>query len=175
MKKQGALKPLDVAVALTLAIRHDRPRSTFSELGHTLGLSSSTAFESVERLQQSGLLRAGTREPNIHELRNFLVHAVRHAFPPILGREVKGVPTAHSGPPLSSLFDSSQPVVWPDIHGQSRGTALAPLYPKATQLPARAPEIYSALTLVDALRVGQARERSAAQAALDKVLGIEAR
>ena len=172
MLKQESLKPVDVAVVLSLAIKGGHASATYSELGNTLGVSSSTTHESVDRLQKSGLLRPGTREPNLHELRNFLVHGVRHAFPPSLGREAKGVPTAHSGPPLSELFESAKPVVWPDVRGGARGTSLAPLYPNATQLPERAPELYVALTLVDALRVGQARERNAALSALDQVLGL---
>jgi hypothetical protein len=108
----------------------------------------------------------------VRELRNFLVHGVKIAFPPVLGRELRGVPTAHSGPLLREQFDSSKAIVWPDVHASSRGTSLAPLYPKATELPERAPAVYSALTLVDALRVGQARERSAAVTAIDQLLGI---
>ncbi len=169
--KQESLKPVDVAVALLLALKQGGPSATYSELGSTLGVSSSTTHESVDRLQKSGLLRSGTREPNLHALRNFLVHGVRHAFPPTLGRTAKGVPTAHSGPSLSEHFESTTPIVWPDSDGSVRGTSLAPLYPSATQLPTRAPMLYDALTLIDALRVGQARERSAALSALDKVLG----
>jgi hypothetical protein len=50
------------------------------------------------------------------------------------------------------------------------GRALAPLYPNAVSLPSRAPEVYDALTLVDAIRGGQARERNAAVMALDALL-----
>ncbi len=173
MAKQDALKPFDLAVALTLAIKSDASSTTYSELGHTLGVSSSTTFEAVKRLQSSGLLKPGTREPNTRALRNFLAHGARHAFPPVLGREVRGVPTAHAGPGLKELFDTAKPVVWPDAQGPVRGTGLTPLYPKATELPDREPAIYNALTLVDAVRVGQARERNAALAALDKVLGVK--
>ena len=60
--------------------------------------------------------------------------------------------------------------MWPEARGSVRGTSLTPLYPKATALPEREPEVYNALTLVDALRVGQARERTAALAALDAML-----
>jgi hypothetical protein len=81
------------------------------------------------------------------------------------------VPTAHSGPVLKEFFDSTKPVVWPDSQGKMRGMSLTPLYPKATELPDSAPDIYNLLTLVDALRVGQARERQAALAALDRALG----
>lgn len=171
--KQDALKPHDVAVVIALAVNGDDPSmTTYREIGHTLGLSSSTAHESVNRLQRAGLVRPGSRSPNVYELRNFLAHGVRAAFPPSMGRSARGVPTAHSGPPLSQLLDSATSMVWPDPNGQSKGVSLTPLYPKATELPQKAPRIYDALTLVDALRVGQARERNAALSALDKLLGV---
>ena len=49
---------------------------------------------------------------------------------------------------------------------------MAPLYPNAVHLPATDPELYEVLTLVDALRVGQARERNAARVALNASLGM---
>jgi hypothetical protein len=168
MIKQDTLKPIDLVVAMALAIKRDVPPATYGQLGLTLGVSSSTTFEAVRRLQGTGLLRPGSRIPNIQELRNFLVHGVKHAFPARLGREMRGVPTAHAGPALKKLFDTTNPVVWPDAEGTVRGTSLTPLYPNATELPRRAPEIYDLLTLVDALRVGQARERKAALAAIDQ-------
>lgn len=169
--KQAALKPFDVAVALLLALggREQSP-SAYSVLGDALGLSASTAHQSVARLQAAGLLLADSRQANVEALRNFLVHGVRYAFPPSVGSEVKGVPTAHAGPVLRMMFDADKPFVWPDIHGTARGTSLAPLYPKAIELPKRAPQVYAALTLVDAIRAGQARERNAAVAALDDML-----
>lgn len=169
--KQDTLRPVDLAVALALVTMRGASPTTYSKLGHALGVSSSTTFSAVQRLQSTGLVRPGTRQPNRRELRNFLVHGVKHAFPPVLGRELRGVPTAHSGPVLKKLFDTTQPVVWPHAQGRMRGTSLTPLYPNATELPDRAPDIYNLLTLVDALRVGQARERQAALAALDRVLG----
>lgn len=172
MAKQDALKPVDVVVALALALERSAQPLTYSALGHLLGVSSSTTHQAVSRLQGSGLLRPGTREPNVQALRNFLVHGVRHAFPAALGREARGVPTAHSGPVLNETFDSGSPVVWPDVRGSVRGTALIPLYPQATKLPVNDPKLYGVLTLVDALRMGQVRERNAAMAALDKALGM---
>lgn len=172
--RQDALKPHDVAVVIALAVKGNDPSmATYSEIGRTLGLSSSTTHESVHRLQRAGLVRPGSRSPNVYELRNFLAHGVRAAFPPSIGRSARGVPTAHSGPPLRQLLDSSTSMVWPDPVGRSTGVSLTPLYPKATELPERAPEIYGALTLVDALRVGQARERNAALSALDTLLGVK--
>lgn len=170
MKKQDSLKPADLAVALALAVRADAPTATYSQLGATLGLSASTIFQAAQRLQAAGLVRPGTREPNRTALLRFAEYGARHAFPPALGRVMRGVPTAHSGPPLRDLFDDTQAIVWPEADGPERGTALTPLYPNATRLPERAPEVYQALTLIDALRVGQARERAAALEALRTML-----
>lgn len=170
MAKHDTLRPADLAIVLTLAVRKGAPKTSYGKLGQLLGLSSSTVFEGVQRLEAAGLLHPGTREPNRHVLRNFIEHGAKHAFPPTLGREKRGVPTAHSGPLLRELFDEGQAVVWPDAEGPVRGTALEPLYPNAITLPERAPEVYSALTLVDALRVGQARERKAALAELERLI-----
>lgn len=173
MTKQDTMKPVDLVVALALAANRRGPPQTYSQLGQLLGLSASTTFGAVKHLQRSGLLHPGTHVPNTRELMNFLVHGAKHTFPPLLGREVKGVPTAHAGPSLKQLFEGAKPIVWPDMKGTIRGTGLTPLYPKATELPKRNPAVYSLLTLVDAIRSGQARERNAAIAALGKVLGSD--
>lgn len=169
MQKQLALRPLDMAVAIALAVLPPE-RRTFAEVGHALGLSASTVHQSVSRLSKAGLLLSGEKAPNVTALRSFLVHGARHAFPPMLGKESRGVPTAHAGPLLREEFDGDQPLVWPDIDGAVRGTALTPLYPQATTLPRRAPRIYAALTLVDAIRAGQSRERNLAVHLLEQAL-----
>lgn len=173
MVKQDTMRPVDLAVVLALAVESDLTHATFSQIGETLGVSASTAFAAVKRLQVTGLLRPGSHEPNRRELLNFLEHGAKHAFPAVMGREVRGVPTAHSGPALSGMIEDVAPVVWPDPEGTARGTGIAPLYPNATQLPERSPKLYAALTLVDAMRVGQARERNAARSALATGLGVK--
>lgn len=170
MSKQDTLKPRDVVVGIALAVWRRAPNATFAQLGEVLQLSPSTVHESVRRLQAAGLLRPSGRVPNRLALEHFLEHGVRYVFPPAFGKEAWGVPTAHVGPMLKDQFDTQQPVVWPDAKRRYRGTALQPLYPQATALPENAPEIYSALTLVDALRIGQARERNAALKALKLML-----
>ena len=169
--KQETLRPLDVPVALALAIGSARRHSSLADIGQDLGLSASTVYEAIMRLTRAGLVNAGEREVNRKALRDFLVHGARYAFPANPGREARGVPTGHAGPPLRGEFDSDGGFVWPDLDGPARGTSLTPLYPQATTLPARAPDVYDALTLVDAIRAGQARERVAATRLLDSMLG----
>ncbi|MFN2326977.1 MAG: MarR family transcriptional regulator, partial [Gemmatimonadales bacterium] len=103
-------------------------------------------------------------------LGEFLRHGVRYAFPAVTGRATRGVPTAHAGPALRERFDSADALVWPDHSGDSFGPSIAPLYPGATGLPERAPEVYRLLTLVDAIRAGRARERGMAITELDRAL-----
>lgn len=168
MNKQDTLKPLDLVVAIALSVEAPRPPKTYAQLGAELGVSPSRVHEAVERLGLSGLLRVGTRNPNRHALRNFLAHGVQYAFPPQLGRKARGFPTAYAGPVLAQMFDYTTSMVWPDHSGTDHGTALNPLYPNAVSLPERWPGLYRTLTLVDAIRVGRARERKAALAALEE-------
>lgn len=95
---------------------------------------------------------------------------VPHAFPGMLGPETRGVPTAVSGPAFENHISQGQHVVWPSAKGTVRGAALIPLFPGAPALHRRNPPLYEALTLVDALRVGRARERNHAAKQLEIIL-----
>lgn len=130
----------------------------------------STAHKAVERLTSAGLA-GGDREVNRMALVEFLSHGVRYAFFAVPGSEVRGVPTAHSAPPLAEEIVSDEAYVWPSAKGEQRGSALPPLYEGADQLPERAPDLYRALALVDAIRVGRARERKRATEHLEELLG----
>jgi DNA-binding Lrp family transcriptional regulator len=167
--KQIALRPLDVPVALRLA---ERPEATFQDIGEDLGISASTAHDAVKRLQFAGLIYPHERKVNRSALLEFLEHGVRYAFPAMVtGRRVRGVPTAHTAPLLAGEIVASDAMVWPDPSGDMVGEAVQPLYAQAVQLPHRCPSAYEALTLVDALRCGRARERKLAAAKLRERLG----
>jgi hypothetical protein len=163
LSNPSVLRPLDVAVAIRLA---QTPGATFEALGRDLFMSTSTAHEAVKRLEAAQLVVRGSRRVNRLALREFLEHGVRYAFPATVAAQVQGVPTAHSGPPLAAQIVAVDPVVWPAAHGPVRGAGVTPLLARAAELPEHCPELYEALTLVDALRVGRARERTLASAAL---------
>jgi hypothetical protein len=163
MPNSSPLKPLDIAVALRLT---QVPDATFEALGRDLLMSTSTAHQAVKRLEAAQLVVPGTRRVNRLALREFLDHGVRYAFPAAPGAQVQGVPTAHAGPPLAARIVAADPVVWRAADGPVRGAAVSPLLTRAAELPEHCPELYEALTLVDALRVGRARERELASAAL---------
>ena len=164
------LQPIDVPVALSLA---ERPGPTFAELGNQLGISPSTAHASVRRLTAAGLVQTrGTRhDVNIAALEEFLLYGVRYAFPPHRSRRQRGIPTAHSAPALHGVLGGEvDPWVWPSSRGTMVGGALEPLIPAAASFAESAPRLYDLLTLVDAIRVGTARDREVAGGLLTKRL-----
>ena len=67
--------------------------------------------------------------------------------------------------PLNKVIVSSaDPVpVWPHPNEPVRGMCLAPLYPSVLEAAMRDEKLYAKLSLFDALRAGQAREREAAK------------
>lgn len=169
------LQPLDIPVVLSLA---GRPSPTFAELGVELGVSASTAHACVKRLNFAGLVhtRGTVHEVNLPALEEFLLHGVRYAFPPHRARRQRGVPTAHSAPVLRDVLSGDvDPIVWPTPKGTVVGEALEPLAPAAASFAERAPQLYDLLALVDAIRVGTARDRQVAGELLVTRLGAVAR
>lgn len=150
------LRSQDVAVALQLTLT---PSLAYRPLAEAVALSQGETHNAVQRLTAAHLLRADERVVNVMALLEFLEKGVPYAYAASLGPEARGVPTAHSGPSLASDFGADGIVVWPSINGHVRGASVEPLYPGALLTPENNPDLYDFLTLVDALRVGRARER----------------
>lgn len=141
------------------------------DLAHELGLSQGEVTESLNRSRIARLVDADKRQPMRKALLDFLLHGVQYVFPALPGAIVRGMPTAHSAPPLSNtIVDSEEKFVWPDEEGEVRGQAIAPLYPTVPAATRRDPRLYELLTLVDALRVGRAREQKLAREELERRL-----
>ena len=172
----------DVVIVLKLvANRIFAKKGTFAQLSKDLAMSPSQVFYSVKRAESARLLRAATvapppgadeaeegsqfsQWPNNNNLKEFLIHGVKYAFPVERGGPTRGIPTAEAAPPLNlhSPQDFQLPPVWPHAEGLVRGISFSPLYktvPKAAQLD---PKLYELLALVDAIREGRAREREIA-------------
>jgi hypothetical protein len=169
------LLPQDVVVALKL-LANPRPW-TYARLGEELSMSASQVFRSVQRVEVARLVGlpyppfrspAGSAyrdhampfQPNRANLKEFLVHGAKYAFPLRRGGMVRGMPTAHAAPPLNEQFTESfeSPPVWPDPLGTKRGIEYSPLYKNAPRAAGRDPKLYELLALVDAIRDGRARE-----------------
>lgn len=165
--KTMVLRPHDVAVALQLALE---PGLSFPLLAERTGLSLGESHNAVKRLERARLVSRRDRGAVVPLLLDFIVSGVPYAFPGELGTETMGVPTAHSGLPLAEHFHSADFVVWPSVRGLERGQSLVPLVPSAPDFVETNPAMYALLTLVDALRVGRARERNLAREILKRTL-----
>lgn len=168
--RQTALKPQDLFVLLALLARGDRG-VTYPELAAQTGLAISAVHASLKRAAVARLLMFQERQPVVlkPQLKEFLVSGAKYAFPPIWGAMSRGVPTGYAAAPLNTIIaGSADPVpVWPSAKGTARGLSLAPLYPSVPDAALRDEKLYALLTLFDAIRSGQARERNAASNLLD--------
>ena len=155
-------KSLDVLVALKFLT--GAAGKTYAQLSKELGLSASEVHASVRRCIDAGLLDELTHSVRRKPLEDYLLHGVRYAFPAKRGPVVRGMPTAYAAPPLSLEISSDDlPPVWADPDGDTKGYAVEPLYRSAPQAAKADPQLYELLALVDALRLGRARERKAAE------------
>jgi len=172
--KQMTLKPQDLLVLLKLACHEDQVY-TYPELASELGISVSEAHGSKKRLVAAQLLvLAGDSGAVVNRTatREFVIRGARYVFPGTIGTLARGMPTAHSAPPLATIVSAQEDdaIVWPAPNGSIRGLTLTPLYPSVPAAAGRDPELYECLALFDALRAGTTRERELATTLLERKL-----
>jgi hypothetical protein len=154
-------KSLDVVVLLKLLLESKaRP---YAGLAKDLHISPSEVHAAVRRCIDAGLVDEATRRPLIKPLEEYLLHGVRYAFPAKPGPVARGLPTACAAPPLAGKMSADDlPPVWPDPEGVVKGVAIEPLYRSVPAAAKADAALYQLLALVDALRMGRARERKLA-------------
>ena len=164
------LKPQDIVVLLKLVLLKDAPW-TIASLAEGLRMSASEIHAALSRAENAGLYLPNKRKARRAALQEFLVHGIRYAFAPERLGMTRGVPTAHSAPGLASeLVPPELPLVWPDVNGTVRGEGIEPLFRTVPQAALADERLYRLLALVDALRVGGARERRVTAELLDREL-----
>jgi hypothetical protein len=139
-------------------------------------MSASEVHAAVRRLVEARLVDPETKKVRLAALRNFLVHGVPYAFPVDPKEVTRGMPTAWAAPVMSGMISSSEqlPPVWPDPEGRVQGVSVQPLYSSVPGAARRDPELYNLLALVDALRIGRAREREFAEKEIGQRLNSHA-
>lgn len=171
--QQPALKPQDLFVLFALLSRKDGSVS-YPELAVQTGLASSAVHSALKRAAVAGLAAFHERRPHVlrPQLREFVIHGARYAFPAVHGRLQRGVPTSYAAAPLNTLIapSSDPPPVWPHLQGSARGISLAPLYPTVPAAALKDAKLYERLALFDALRSGRAREREFAKQKLQALI-----
>jgi hypothetical protein len=66
------------------------------------------------------------------------------------------------------MIRSNEAYVWPYGRGKVRGQSIVPLYPTVPEAASKDPKFYEIIALVDALRVGRAREQQLGMEELKK-------
>ncbi len=161
------LRPQDIVVLLKVFLEGSRPWNQIS-LAKSLFISQSEISASLKRSAYARLLQNKGKEVARQSFMDLLQYGTPFMFPQQPGVVVRGIPTAHSAEPLVQLISSTENYVWPYAKGYMRGHSILPLYPSVIQAVELDPQLYECLALIDAIRVGRAREKNAALELLHK-------
>lgn len=153
------VRPVDIIVLLSLIADGDQ-RWTVRSLAERLRLPPAAVQRSLSRLGDTPVFDQATRRVSMSAADDLFAHALPFIVPATLGAPARGMPTAWGAAPLvDEMAPDDLAPVWPDAHGAARGLALDPLHPSAVALAREDPGFHELLALVDAIRVGRARER----------------
>lgn len=140
------------------------PPPTLKAVASETGLAVSAVHRSIAELRKAQLVD-DSRVPQLAQIDEFVAHSLRFLFPPRMGGEARGTPTAWAADPLREQLapPAGEPLVWPDAQGSTRGIALEPLHPAVPHAAHRNPALRERLALMDALRLSDARVRGLAR------------
>lgn len=164
------LHPLDIILAIKLVLNsHD---ATQAELANELSVSASQINRAYKGCYKSGFVDEHSQLVIRPALVEFLVHGFKYVFPGELGPITRGIPTAHSAESIASQMGPSNAVyVWPHANGTVRGEAIQPIFKSVPAASLKDAKFYEAMALLDAIRVGRARERNLAASAISRIIG----
>jgi DNA-binding Lrp family transcriptional regulator len=168
------LKGQDVLLVLKLLSDGGR-KDSFAGLARSLGISGSEAHAALGRARNAGLVHALEDRVDTSAVREFLLHAVKYAFPVRPGGRTRGMVTGFAAAPLDQHFrqggEDSMFLVWPDPEGTASGLEIEPFCPSVPRAARGDSVLYEWLVLADALRgAGRAREREFAAEEVEKRL-----
>jgi len=166
MKKHSGMRPLDIVILLQIGL--DKGYWFAKDLSYKLKISASEISESLNRSAIAGLLSTDKKILMRSSFLEFLEFGLKYVFPQKPGALVRGIPTAHSAPPLNKLLQSNELYVWPYARGEKRGQSIEPLYKTVPEVSVQDNFLYELLALTDALRIGRVREQKIAVEELKK-------
>lgn len=169
MKKKNEMRPQDIVILLKIASKGS-DEWLMKDLAKELFISASEVTESLNRNVYAGLLSGDKRHIMKSALLDFLRYGLKYVYPQKVGTLVRGIPTAHSTPPLSQLIESDVIYVWPDAKGEIKGMAIEPLISSLPEACKQDTTLYELVALTEALRIGKVREQEIAYSELKKRL-----
>ena len=178
------MKSQDIVILLKLVsledqIKHvhlEEPTSSdpfaLRSLEGALGISKTEISASLQRSFAAGLaFRSGDRpRVNRRNLNEFVQHGLKYAFPVKPGAPQRGVATGFAAPMLEGQLISAGTdiYVWPHAEGHQRGLSIKPLFKSVPEAVPKDVRLYEFLALIDAIRLGNQREATLAQARFEK-------
>lgn len=166
---EAAIKSQDIPVLLQVLLLG--PRWKYEALETSLGLSKSALHRSLSRCSNAQLLSDSQTQIFTANFIELLVHGVKYIFPAQVGKIVRGIATAHSTAPLNNLIKAETDVfVWPFPKGKIKGASIEPLYKLLPAIVESNKPLYEMLALIDAIRVGRAREVQIASKLLQELI-----
>lgn len=158
-------------VCLKLFLNGDRSVS-YAAMANELGMSSSEVHASVGRLREGRLVSGEGRLVMRKPFADFLAFGLSPVFPAKEGELTRGIPTAWAAPALAGVVAVEETFVpvWAHAEGSVRGANVVPLYRSAPDAALADPTLYELLALVDAIRLGRARERGVAIERINELL-----
>jgi hypothetical protein len=155
-----------------------KDRYSVRNLEAMTGISKSEISASLKRSFNAGLASVDRKvkfpRANNRALKEFIVHGLKYVFPAEPGKIMRGIPTSLAAPVMAGKLMSAGDVinVWPDPTGNQKGQSIQPLFKSVPKAVKQDPELYKLLALVDAIRLGNARETQLAIKLLDDELQL---
>lgn len=153
-------------------------RYTARGLESETGVSKSEVNLSLKRSIKVGLAKLDRKtnipRTNAKALTEFIVYGLKYVFPAQVSELSRGIPTSFAAPVLQGKVMSAGETiyVWPDARGSNKGQAVQPLYKTVSKAVKTDLFLYEYLALVDAIRLGNAREAGVAIDELETKLRI---
>lgn len=164
------IKDQDIIILLMLCLA-DEPIMQ-KEIAARAQISRAATSIAINRLVDINLLSADREQVMKRNFMDFLIYGMPYVFPAKLGAITKGIATHISAEPLNKFFSATQNFVWPHVSGKIIGQSIRPIYHSVPEIIGTEEQLYEALTLIDALRIGQAREKKKAISLLKKIFHI---
>ncbi len=161
MKAHSGMRPQDIVILLKIATYRNKPWF-MKDIAYDISISASEVSESLNRSMIARLISSNKKKLMKQSILEFLQYGLKYVYPQRPGRIGRGISTAHSAMPLSNLIHSQEQIVWSHPEGNVRGQIIEPLHPSVPSACLRDHNLYELLALVDALRIGKAREQNIA-------------
>ncbi len=145
-------------------------------LASLTGISKTEVGKSLKRSISAGIAYYDRKNnlPRVSRpiIYNFIIHGLKYVFPVSISLMTRGIPTSFASPALREHVETAGGLiyVWPDPEGKEMGQSIEPLFPSVPFAVRQDRQLYEFLALIDAIRLGNAREVKLAKIQLEKGL-----